>query len=111
MKNTMKNAMKVMLTLSLCLILWEGYGQTNLPSNDELFNENFVSFVYDGGTSHFVPATSLDLLAPLPSSNHSQIKRSSMEDIWKEKEENQTVSITVGQTQTTEPAILAVSKH
>jgi hypothetical protein len=112
MKNTMKFALKVAAMISLCLIMFEGDAQS-LPTNDDLFENEFVSFSYDGGmTIAYFTSNNQDLLTPsFP--KHTIIKRSSMEDIMKENEENDQMMNIVGQTiiHTIEPAILAASKN
>jgi hypothetical protein len=81
----MKNAMKMAVTFCLLLILFEGYGQS-VPSANDVIENDFVSFIYDGGntTASFVPSTTGSLMtAPLlihPNYGKT-IKRSSMEDI------------------------------
>jgi len=74
----MKNLMKMAVTFCLCLILWEGYGQSNLPSNDNIIENEFVCFSYDGGIYSIFTPNLMDLHAPAPK---HVIKRSSMEDI------------------------------
>jgi len=106
---TMKNTMKIAVTLCLCLILWEGYGQSNLPSNDDMYGNEFVCFSYDGrnANSPFVTKT----ISPLLIDTHygKIIKRSSMEDIMLEQMENDATNYLT--TKKEYPAILAPSKN
>ena len=102
----MKNTMKIATTLCLCLILWEGYGQSNLPSNDDLNGSEFVCFSYDGGIHTIFTPSVMDVRTPNPI---HIIKRSSMEDIMFEKIENDLTSYIA--TKKEYPAILVASKN
>ena len=109
----MKNLMKVAATICLCLILLDGYGQSNVPSNDNTIENEFVCFSYDGGTAIASLSTinTNILLLQLSTPKHSIIKRSSWEDIMKENEEADQMMNVVGQIEPIEVNTLVASKN
>lgn len=85
----MKNVMKMTATICLCLILWEGYGQ-NIPSTTTFPTNDFVCFCYDG---NILPLASYDALVDsMPLSTNTRNNRFSLEDIWKELEQQQQIN-------------------